>query len=229
MRYDYGVSELDVLVVSSHAPDLEAFGSALGRHLSGELRGLRVQAKSVGIGLAGVSGTLAARMADARPKAVVLVGTCAAYPGRNLSVGQVVVAERLVVADGAVLKGWAAFPDPMTGVIEPHRVMTSALASTGTRRVTVASTLAVTIDPSLAQAFSAQLRCDVEHQEAFGVALACAPTHVPCAIVLGVSHEVGPAARETWRVSHRQAAVAASTLVLSWLQAGGAGVPHGAA
>lgn len=223
------MADVDVLVLSSHAPDLEAFGAVLGKHLSGEVRGLRVACKSVGIGLAGVSGTVATRIADARPKAVVLVGTAAAYPGRGLAVGQVVVASRLVVADAAVLQGWSAFPDPMTGLVEPHRVMTSALASTGTRAVTVASTLAVTTDASLAQAFSSQHGADAEHQEAFGVALACAPTQTPVAVILGISHEVGPAARETWRVTHRQAAHAASTLVLAWLQGGGAGIPHGAA
>lgn len=222
------MAQVDVLVVASHAPDLEGFGPALGNHLSGEIRGLRVTCKPVGIGLAGVSGSLAARLADIRPRAVVLVGTCASYPGRGLTVGQVVVAQRLVVADAAVLKGWAAFPDPMTGQVDTHRVMTSALASTGTRTATVASTLAVTLDPMLAQAFAAQLGSDAEHQEAFGVALACAPSQVPLAVVLGVSHEVGPNARETWRVSHRQAALAASSLVVAWLQGGGAGIPHGA-
>ena len=228
MRYRPPVSDTDVLVVTTHSPDLESFGQVLGGSLSGKISGLRVSARSIAIGLAGVSASLAARITDLRPRAVVLVGTCASYPGRNLAPGHVVVANRIVLADAGVLKGWSSFPGPMTGTLDTHRSMTSALLSTGPRAVTVASTLAVTVDASLAQAFVTQLGCDAEHLEAFGAAMACAPSQLPFAVVLGVSHEVGPNARETWRVTHRQAAQAAAALVTAWLHTGGAGVPHGA-
>jgi hypothetical protein len=132
-----------------------------------------------------------------------------------------------MLADGAVLEGRAAFPEPMTCVIDTHRVLTSALSLSSTRPVRVATPLAVTVDSGLAGRFSAQLDCDVEHYEAFGVALACAPRQLPFSIVLGVSHEMGPDARETWRVNHRTAAHAAAQVVIAWLQSGGAGLPHG--
>ena len=48
---------------------------------------------------------------------------------------------------------------------------------------------------------------------------------VLCA-VLGVSHEMGPDSRETWRLNHRTSAHAAAQVVAAWLQSGGAGLPH---
>ncbi len=220
------MSNVDVLVVAPHAPELEGLGAVLGRELSANLQGMEVVAKSVGLGLPGVAGGTTQRLEKFRPRALVLLGTCAAYPGRGLSPGQVVVAERTVVADAAVLKGWSTFPEPMTGQVLTHPGMLGGLTTTGVRRVSVASPCAVTTDVGLAADFAAKLQCDVEYNEAFGVALACAPYQVPFAAVLGVSHEIGPSSRETWRVTHRAAAHAAASLIGAWLRNGAVGVPH---
>lgn len=216
---------VDVLIVSPHAPELEGLGSVLGRELSANLDGIEVVAKAVGLGLPGVAGGTTQRLERFQPRAVVLLGTCAAYPGRGLSPAQVVVAERSVVADAAVLQGWSSFPDPMTGQVVSNAGLVGGLTTTGTRRVSVASPCAVTADVNLGAEFASKLGCDAEHSECFGVALACAPYRVPFAAVLGVSHELGPAARETWRVTHRAAAYAAASLVAAWLRSGAAGVP----
>ena len=215
-------------MVAPHAPELEGLGAVLGKSLAAEINGVRVAAKSVGLGMPGVAGGTTTRIEAFHPRALVLVGTCACYPGRNLTPGQVVVVERIAVADAAVIQGWSTFPEPMTGQLTPHPGLLSGLAGPGARRVSVASPLSVTVDAGLAAQFGVQLSCDVEHHEAFGIALACAPYHVPFAAVLGVSHEVGPQARETWRVTHRTAAHAAASLVGAWLRAGAVGVPHAA-
>lgn len=220
------MSNVDVLIVAPHAPELEGLGTVLGRALSANLQGLEVVAKSVGLGLPGVAGGTTQRLEKFRPRALVLLGTCAAYPGRGLAPGQVVVVERTVLADAAVLKGWSTFPDPMTGQVHTHPGMLGGLTTTGVRRVSVASPCAVTNDVGLAAEFASRLQCDVEYSEAFGVALACAPYQVPFAAVLGVSYEVGPNARETWRVTHRAAAHAAASLIGAWVRNGAIGVPH---
>ncbi|MFW5740182.1 MAG: hypothetical protein ACOC1F_07435 [Myxococcota bacterium] len=220
------MSNVDVLVVAPHAPELEGLGSVLGNELAANLNGIQVVAKAIGIGLPGVAGGTTQRLERFRPRALVMLGTCAAYPERGLNPGQVVVAERVVLADAAVLKGWAAFPDPMTGQMEVHSGMLAGIAAAGTRRVAIASPCAITTEVGLANDIGARLQCDVEHSEAFGVALACAPYRVPFAAVLGVSHEVGSDARETWRVTHRAAARTAASLIGAWLRNGAVGVPH---
>lgn len=221
------MSQLDVLLLAPYLPELEGLAPLLGNGMSGSIHGLQVKAKAVGIGLPMAAAGTTARLEATSPRGVVLLGTCAAYPGKGLSPGQVVVATRATLAEAAVLEGRAAFPEPMTCVIDTHRVLTSALSLSSTRPVRVATPLAVTTDAGMASRFSGQLDCDVEHYEAFGVALACAPRHIPFAVVLGVSHEMGPAARETWRTNHRNAAHAAAQVVTAWLQSGGAGLPHG--
>ena len=144
------MSNVDVLVVAPHAPELEGLGAVLGRELTANLQGIQVVAKSVGLGLPGVAGGTVQRLERFRPRALVMLGTCAAYPGRGLTPGQVVVAEQVAVADAAVLKGWSSFPDPMTGRVVAHPGMVGGLSNTGTRRVGVASPCAVTSDPNLA-------------------------------------------------------------------------------
>ena len=84
----------------------------------------------------------------------------------------------------------------------------------------------MTTDLGLAAEIAARLGWDVENNEAFGVALASAPYQVPFVAVLGVSPELGPNARETWRVTHRTAAHAAAALIGAWLRNGAVGVPH---
>lgn len=220
------MSKVDVLVVAPHAPELEGLGPVLGRELSANLQGIAVLAKSVGLGLPGVAGGTTQRIERLRPRAMVLLGTCAAYATRSLTPGQVVVAERAVLADAAVLKGWSTFPDPMTGQIQTHPGMLAGLTAGGTRSVAVASPCAITSDAALANDIVGRLHCDVEQSEAFGIALACAPYRIPLAAVLGISHVIGPNARETWRVTHRAAAHAAASLIGAWLRNGAVGVPH---
>jgi nucleoside phosphorylase len=221
------VPNVDVLIVSPHGPELEGLDSVLGHDLSANFQGIEVRAKSVGLGLPGVAGGTVRRIEQLSPRAVVMLGTCAAYAEKGLVPGQVVIAERVVVADASVLKGWSRFPDPMVGQLQTHAGMVAGLTTAGTRRVTIASPCAITVDPGLAADFADRLGCDVEQSEAFGIALACAPYHLPFAAVLGVSHEVGPEAKETWRVTHRAAARAAAGLIAVWLRGGAVGVPHG--
>lgn len=221
------MAKIDVLVLAACAPELEGFHSLLGESLSAPVCGLNVKARAVGIGLPMAAATTGAYLESVSPKATVFVGTCASYPGRGLAPKQLVVGQSVMLADATTLEGRARLPDPMRGMAEPNRVLTSALMTVGIRPAKIASPLAMTTEQGLASRFSQQLDADVEQGEAFGVGMACASRHVPFAIVLGVSHEMGPAGYETWRLTHRAAVREAARLVAFWLQSGAVGVPRG--
>jgi nucleoside phosphorylase len=220
------VSKTDVLILATYPPELEGLAGLLGSGLSAEVLGLQVRAKPGGIGLPMAAAGTVVRLEASQPRGCVLLGTCAAYPGKGFMPGQVVVGTRIVLAEASVLEGRAGFPEPMTGMLEPHKVLTSGLSLSSTRPVQIANPLAITMDAALANRYSQQLQCDVEHYEAFGVGLSCAPSHIPFAVVLGISHVMGPDAGEVWRRHHRAAAREAAQVVIAWLQSGAAGLPH---
>jgi nucleoside phosphorylase len=207
----------DVLVLAAFDPELAPLRRALGESLRGRLGARSVVASAVGIGLPQAAVGAALRTAEARPGAVVLVGTCGAYSGAGLRVGDVVVARRVLLVDPAVVDGAAQFPDPMSLASEADPAMHAGLARVGASPADVATTLAVTVDDRLAARIAAATGAGVEHLEAHGVASACATLAVPFAAVLGVANVVGSGAREQWRLHHRSAAEAAIRALLAWL------------
>ena len=241
---------LDVLLLAAFHPELAALRPHLAASadgLAGRIGGLEVAARAVGIGLPAAAVGAAARVATMTPRAVVLVGTCGAYPGRAPGEGpairDVVIARRVRLVEPAVVEGRAAFPDPMSLVTEASTPISAALAAPASRaggradeasvaHADVATTLAVTTDDALATRIARETGCDAEHLEAYAVAVACGAQGVPFAAALGVANVVGARARDEWRVNHRVAADAAIALVLAWLAAGAPGLPasraHGA-
>jgi futalosine hydrolase len=177
-----------------------------------------VVASAVGIGLPHAAVGATVRIGEAKPGAVVLVGTCGAYAGAGLGVGDVVVARRVRLVDPAVVQGAAQFPDPMSLTCDTDPSLLAGLASAGASVADVATTMAVTVDDAVAQRLGAS-GAQVEHLEAHGVATAAAQFGVPFAAVLGVANIVGSRAREEWRQHHRAAADAAVQRVVSWLLA----------
>jgi len=209
---------VDVLVVGAFLPELDPLRGALGDGMSGEVGGARVTARVVGIGLPMAAAGTAMYVGDLRPRAVVAVGTCGAYAGSRLAIGDVLVARRVHLVDPSVLRGASQFPEPMSIVTDADGPMTHALArSSGARTGEVATTLAITVDDDLAAHVARITGAEVEHLEAHGVAAACAARGVPFTAVLGVANLVGAQAREQWRVHHREAANAAAGAVLRWL------------
>ncbi len=175
-----------ILFLAAFAPELSALESRLER-------------ATVGVGL--VEAALgAARVIGARkPTGVVLVGTAGAYAGKGVSIGDVVIASRvlLVTAAGALVPAMPVdlATDERLGQGAEH-----------VRRVTVATTLAVTTDDQVARVLSAQ--GDVEHLEAFAVARACEEANVPFTAVLGIANVVGLRGRAEWREHHGASAAA---------------------
>jgi nucleoside phosphorylase len=207
-----------ILVLSAHLPELSGLGAVLGQDLSGMAGGHAVHARAVGIGLAASAAGAALALRSFEPRAALFVGTCGAYAGRGLAVGDVVVAARIRLVSTAVAETRGAFPAPMRTELDATGPLSNALATKGARLANVATTLAITTDDALAARASGHAGCDVEHLEAFAVAEACAQAEVPFAVVLGVANLVGSSAREQWRQNHRSAGHAAGALVASWLE-----------
>ncbi len=219
----------DILVVASVAPDLAGMRTWLGERLAGSIGNLRVTAKIVGVGLA-VAGTSTARgIIAVRPRAVVHIGACGVYPGlAQYRPHDVLVPTSVRVVDHAVLAVKSAFPDPMQTTMAYHQLMGTALESCGPRvfRPAIASTLATTVDDTLAAAVHPSTQCDAESLEAFAIAAACRAADVPCAAVLGVTNIVGSTGRHDWGQFHREAVTAAAVAFSTWLHNGALGLPH---
>jgi futalosine hydrolase len=148
----------------------------------------------VGIGLVEASLGIAALLEKA-PPAVVLVGSCGAYPGSGLDIGTIVVArEAVLIADGELPS------------VVPTRSRPPAFAMEG-RRVVVASTMGITTDDARAKSIADATDAHVENLEAFAVARACERANVPVAIVLGVTNVVGSQGRAEWRANAQRIAL----------------------
>lgn len=191
----------ELLCLAAFAPELEALPEGFERAL-------------VGVGL--VPAALGAARAADRARALgragaVLLGTCGAYPGSGLAVGDVVVASRAILVDAALVDGRAAFVGGAGAPVALHAALAARFAAAGARLVSVATTLGVTTDDSLAQTLAGSA-CAVEHLEAYAVARAFDEAAIPLAIVLGVANDVGSKGRDQWQRHHQGAAAAAARL-----------------
>jgi nucleoside phosphorylase len=219
----------DVLVLAAHAPEFVGLRAHLGDQLSGQLRGLNIVAKTVGVGMA-VSGAGAAnRIHQLPPRAVVLLGSCGIYPCpveyRPLDM---VIPRSCHLFDPSAAAGKAEFPDPMQTALETHPPLGAALhAAAGPRahQARVATTLAITTDDAIARAVHASTGFEGENLELFPIAVACRAADIPFAAVLGVTNMVGSTGRVDWRQFQRDAAVGTAEVFLNWLLNGAPGLP----
>src|SRR5260370_13344020 len=116
--------------------------------------------------------------------------------------------------------------EAMAGMLDAEGAMCDGMAKWGARRVSVATTLAVTVDDGVATQMARATSAHVEHLEAHAVATACAVRGVVFSAVLGVANIVGAQAREQWRANHRRASEAAARHLLRWLELGARGAPR---
>jgi nucleoside phosphorylase len=219
---------VDLLVLAAYAPELAGMRRSLGEQLYGNISGVVVSCKAVGVGLPNATAGTILRLQQLRPRAVVLVGTCGYYPGtaNPPAIGDVVVGRRVVLVDPIEVEHRGAIPEPIARATECSAVLAFGLAGGRAPTVDVANTLGVTTDDALAALLGSAGGCGVENLEAFGIANACALQGVSFATVLGVSNRVGSTGREEWRSYHKPAAQAACEVVNRWLAAGAVGLPH---
>lgn len=222
---------MDLLVLAPTAPDLRGLRDLLGDRMEGRFRGVHIVAKAVGVGMPAAAAGSAKRIFTLRPRAALFVGTCGVYPP---AVGQapdfqphdVIVPTGAMLLSLEVATGRAAFPEPMTTRLEPHRALTAGLTSPRTRAGLVASALASTTDDELAARARAIYGCDAEQLELFSVAHAAQLAEIPFAAALGVTHLVGSVGAEDFRRFHRASSIAAAEIVVAWVQSGAPGLPH---
>ncbi|HEY8039596.1 MAG TPA: hypothetical protein VIF15_07370 [Polyangiaceae bacterium] len=207
----------EVLVLAAFHPELAALRPLLGDAMHGRVGGVDVVGRVVGIGLPMAAAGAAMQLAELRPRTVVLIGTCGAYVGSGLVLGDVVAARRIRLASLSAADGVAQFPEPMSVVCDAHPGTLGALVRAGAQEADVATTLAITVDDAAAARISRATMAQAEHLEAHGVATACAARGIPFGAALGVANFVGSRAREEWRAHHRQAAAAAADRVMKCL------------
>jgi nucleoside phosphorylase len=219
---------VDLLVFGSHPGTLRGLREPIGDRLDGSIRGFRVAAKTVGVGM-GVAGGLAAkRVYQLAPRAVVLLGTCGAYAGvPGYQPYDVIVGSAFHLVDLGALGGASAFPQPMQTEVRPHPALTVGITATvpRARQVPVASPLAETIDDESSARIAQITRCEVESLEAFAVAQVCAMAQVPFAAVFGVSHVAGSTGHADWRSFERQSCLTAAEALVTWVQHNMPGLP----
>jgi nucleoside phosphorylase len=221
---------VDVLIFAAHGPDLRGLRTHLGERMAGNIRGLHVAAKTVGVGMPVAGGAAAKRVFQLLPRAVIHLGTCGIYPGLPAyRPHDVLVGEKLQLIDAGVRYGKSTFPEPMQTTLSCHKMLTQGLAATGqrTHRITIGSPLASTSDDAFAAEIPQATGCHAENLEAFAIAHACLLAQVPFTSVLGATHMVGSRAREDWVQFERQSTIAAAEVVATWIVNGAQGLPHG--
>jgi len=215
--------QCDVLILAAFHPELAPLRSLLGEGMSARVGTLQVVARVVGIGLPMAAVGTATVLTEVTPRVAIMVGTCGAYAGTGLAVGDVVVARRLRFGATGVAEGLAQFPEPMSLSTSATEGLAEALLRSGGKAADVVTTPAVTVDDAAADRLARWAGAQAEHLEAYGAAMGCAARGLPFTAVLGVANAVGSRARDEWRANHRRAAVAAADLVTHWLREG---APH---
>ncbi len=162
---------------------------------------------AVGVGVVRAAEATARLCARFQPERVILVGSCGKY-GASPDIGTAIQARMVGLVDGAAALGLAYAP------LAPEPIATPVLLGLDLPTAKVATTGAITTDPTLAARLAADW--DIEHLEAFGAALACQMVGVPFHAILGVANTVGPEAHAEWRTHRHDAEAAAQRAVEVW-------------
>jgi len=175
----------------------------------GELSG-----EPLGVGAVGVAVRMAALLHERQPAGVLMLGTGGSFPA-GPTVGSAVAATRVGWANGLSVMGLGYTPRPPGPVHCDNRL----LQRISLPKVGVLTVGAITTDSVLAGRLADDWQ--VEQLEAFGVAAACAAANVPFAMVVGITHEVGPSAHAQWLTNREAARVAARDAVSVLFERGG--------
>jgi len=182
---------LNSWIVTAFAPELEP----LSKRLSNETKW---HGHTLGVGMVAAAAKMASLLASDRPDGVILAGSCGAYGGAG---ADVVVGRRILLLDGGVTSGRAAYPGIMPSALDADAELAGRFEAAGCVPGVIGTTLAVTTDDAWALVL-AESGAGYENLEAFGVARACADASVPFVAVLGVTNVVGSAGREQWRQNY---------------------------
>lgn len=174
-----------------------------------EGRGLGLPSLQIGVGKAEAAATLAAALAELRPRWVLLFGVCGAYPmghvpGAGLEVGQLcVVGEEWLADEGvATAERFVSIADLGLGSVGPFHAdaqRTEAVARVlGAPIVRAATVSTCSGTDSMSQAAAARTGAAIETMEGAAVAVACSCAGVPWAQIRCVSNRTGERSRGGW-------------------------------
>ena len=220
----------DLLIVAAHAPEMAGLRTFLSDQLIADIRGLHVRAKAVGIGAAAAGSATARAIIAVEPRGVLLIGSCGVYPNMDrYKPHDVVISSRIALVSHAVNAQRSEFPKPMRTVLESDELISTGLRNASPRAhvAAVACPLAQTIDDQVAASVQPTTGCEAENLEAFAVATACKAAEIPFAAVLGVSNIVGSTGSDDWKQFQRASVNAAADTIMTWVQGGAQGLPHG--
>lgn len=220
------LGSVDLLILAAYAPELVGLRRLLGDQLYGNVSGVVVSCKTVGVGLPNAVAGTTTRLMQLRPRAVVLVGTAGVYWGAAAQIGEAVIPKRVHLVSPIECEGRGGMPEPMARTADCNAMLALGLGAGRAPTQDLANTLVVTTDDQLGGRIQQATGCAVENLEAFGVANACALQNVPFACVVGVSNRVGATGRDEWRQHHKNAAQGACEIVSRWLVGGAMGLPH---
>lgn len=220
----------DLLIVAAHAPEMAGLRPYLTEKLIGTIRGLHVRGKAVGLGMASAGPATARGILAVNPRAVILIGSCGVYPGLpQYRPHDILVSTRLSLISHAVQARRSQWPGPMVTTAECNPLLAAGLASVGGRifQAPLGCTLAQTVDDNVAASVHPGTGCEAENLEAFSVAMACKAADIPFTSVLGVSNIVGSTGAHDWAQFQRAAVNRAAEVIVTWVQRGAQGLPHG--
>ena len=150
--------------------------------------------ETVGVGpIESAVGTIRA-IAKHLPTEIIYAGTCGAYPGSNIQVGQIVTVREVRFTSGEVISGAVRIPDAQPVGCLPLRWNRAEL-----RDVDALCTIGITEDDALARTLGEA--AEVENLELFSICRAAAPTTVRS--ILGVTNIVGPGGGKGWKENYR--------------------------
>jgi len=117
----------DVLVLAAFHPELASLRPVLGDAMEGPIGRVLVSARAAGIGLSAAAAGAATYLRDLRPRVAVAIGTCGAYVGSGLGIGDVVIARRIRLADVGTAQGLSEFPAPMSIALDADASLADAI------------------------------------------------------------------------------------------------------
>jgi nucleoside phosphorylase len=217
---------LDILIAAAHPSELMGLRQILGQSLSRHVRGLRVAASTIGVGIPAAAIGATRLLRDHKPRALILLGSCGTYARAPLLTAAVPDAMQLV--DAAVLGNQAAFPAPMPVQVKANRRLRAAIAKCAgptVLRGNLATTAGITTSNALAQKLAKGSGCVVENLEGVAVGLACDAQHVAFAGIFVVTNVVGKQGRQQWASNHQAAAQRGAQILTDWIESGAPGLP----
>jgi len=159
------------LIMSAFAPELAPLGLAARTRGQGRLAS-RIACVPVGIGAIDAAAGAAAAIARFQPVVALFVGTAGSYRS-SPPIGGAVVARRICLASGEVLRGQAYLPGPMRTRVATYSLLRrQLLRAVPAQSADVATTIGITSGRALGKRIADATGSTVENLEVFAVARA---------------------------------------------------------